>query len=442
MVMTGVVLVAEGEMGERLQRLLAGTYALERPTIGVDLPKQAQSGEDAVFVVALRQPLGDFLTMLGNLRRLRRERRIVVVSDGVIPAQAALSLFRQGACDVAEQFREQPHHVQQAIASAVADQRLMTEGTQLVQQLVDRNYLLSRMHELLDQIHRAPDVEALLTGVLPALREISGAAAVAIVLAGNEGLKAGWPLPHDVPADRTVPLLLDDKTIGIIHLQGPQLFAGYAISPEDLFISLSRQLTLAIYHHQVLRSAQDQAARDGLTLLFNHAYYRQGLQAAFDCWHRYDRPFSVIMLDLDSFKATNDRFGHPTGDAVLASVGRELALNTRTADVAARYGGDEFAVILADTTFDGAMVVAERMDQAIRALRLPGVGPVGISMGVTAVGASDRAGDDVLLRADTALRQAKTDGKRRVYGMPNERKAGDGMSLQPPSAVALRSEPA
>ncbi|MBC7541872.1 MAG: GGDEF domain-containing protein, partial [Candidatus Sericytochromatia bacterium] len=175
---------------------------------------------------------------------------------------------------------------------------------------------------------------------------------------------------------------------------------------------------LAIHHHQRLCLAQDEAVRDGLTRLYNHAFFRRSLKLAYDLWQRYQRPFAVIMLDLDSFKGTNDRFGHLTGDAVLAAVGRQIADTTRTVDVPARYGGDEFAVILTDTAYTGAITLAGRLGRAIGALGLPGVDPVGVSIGVTVVGPSDRHGIDVLQRADMALLQAKAQGKNRICGKP------------------------
>ncbi|MBC7546040.1 MAG: hypothetical protein H7338_25205, partial [Candidatus Sericytochromatia bacterium] len=247
--MTSIVLAADGLLGDRLEEILATDHMVERLTEGADLLKVAQCRDDAVFITVLVQPLGDFLELLTAFRCRRPEGEIVVVSDGLVPAQVSLAVFRHGATDVVEQPVDQPERLLQAISKGILRQRQATESAQLVQQLVDRNYLLSRIHELLDELHRAPSLDALLSGVMPALREISGATAVAITVDGPEAVTAGWPLPHDAPADRTIPLHLEEQAVGTVHLQGAQMFAGYAISSEDLFIALTRQLALVIHHH-------------------------------------------------------------------------------------------------------------------------------------------------------------------------------------------------
>jgi diguanylate cyclase (GGDEF)-like protein len=133
---------------------------------------------------------------------------------------------------------------------------------------------------------------------------------------------------------------------------------------------------------------------------------------------RFGRPYSVLVLDVDEFKAVNDRHGHPQGDIVLEGIADLIREETRTIDEAMRYGGDEFALILSETGAAGAAVVAERLRRSVERaqfeLRDGGKLQVTISIGVaTAPDSADGAGN--LLRvADDALLSAKQRGKNEV----------------------------
>jgi diguanylate cyclase (GGDEF)-like protein len=124
--------------------------------------------------------------------------------------------------------------------------------------------------------------------------------------------------------------------------------------------------------------------------------------------------FSVVMIDIDHFKAVNDRFGHPTGDAVLRWLGERLEIAARRGDFVARYGGEEFVAILPDATTTNAAAWAERLRTAIRSDRPPGVDrPVTASLGVAAWAAGE-TGQAVVDRADRGLYVAKEGGRDRV----------------------------
>ena len=120
------------------------------------------------------------------------------------------------------------------------------------------------------------------------------------------------------------------------------------------------------------------------------------------------------MLDLDHFKALNDRYGHPAGDEVLRGVGRVLRGTVRADDVPARYGGEEFVVVLRRATEESAVEIAQRLREAVRALDLSEVGidgAVTVSVGVAVGVASARS---LVERADAALYRAKRRGRDRV----------------------------
>jgi diguanylate cyclase (GGDEF)-like protein len=107
--------------------------------------------------------------------------------------------------------------------------------------------------------------------------------------------------------------------------------------------------------------------RDDLTQLFNRRYFYERLQRELDQACNYQRPLAVVVLDVDGLKSVNDVYGHKAGDLVLATMGRLLVECTRTCDVPARIGGDEFGVIMPETDKSGAFAVARRLQQGVEA---------------------------------------------------------------------------
>ena len=163
---------------------------------------------------------------------------------------------------------------------------------------------------------------------------------------------------------------------------------------------------------------------DGLTQLFNHKYFQDKIAYEYEAATRYERPLSVAMIDVDSFKRVNDTYGHTVGDRVLESIASALIAETRSSDIAARYGGDEFALILRETRIEAALHCANRIAQAVRALRFT-VGDtalrVTVSVGLAAL-PHRRIGSarHLLEYADRALYRAKRNGRNQVqaWGRP------------------------
>ena len=171
------------------------------------------------------------------------------------------------------------------------------------------------------------------------------------------------------------------------------------------------------------RKAEDTMARlayrDMLTDLPNRVSLQAALEIAFEAWQANKTPFAVIMMDLDGFKPVNDMYGHDAGDEVLQAIGARLANANRSLDLAARHGGDEFAIVLNDcANTEIAGQIAQRL---IEAVSLP-IGlrsretsvTVGASAGVAQVSDRDDSAEDVLTRADRALYAAKAAGKNCV----------------------------
>ncbi len=155
---------------------------------------------------------------------------------------------------------------------------------------------------------------------------------------------------------------------------------------------------------------------DPLTGIANRRALDERLQAELQRCHRYGRPLAGILLDVDHFKAINDRYGHLVGDRVLQALADLLVSSVRELDFVARYGGEEFVILLPETDLDGATRFAERLRQAIAGLRVAeGPAVITASFGVTACAEADTA-DEFLGRADQALYAAKHSGRDRVVG--------------------------
>jgi len=154
------------------------------------------------------------------------------------------------------------------------------------------------------------------------------------------------------------------------------------------------------------------AYRDFLTGLYNHRYFQEQLAHEVERAQRYGHRLSVLMLDVDRFKQVNDTYGHLMGDTLLSYVARLISAKVRSSDVAARYGGDEFAVILPETDQEKAIAVAEKLRKAVSADRhwqgaLLGNLGVGICFGVASFPDDGRTADDLLVCADRRLYSAK-----------------------------------
>jgi len=160
----------------------------------------------------------------------------------------------------------------------------------------------------------------------------------------------------------------------------------------------------------------ESALRDGLTATFNRRYFIDRLHAEIRFSHRHEKFLALLFVDIDHFKAINDKFGHPAGDDVLAGVARAMSSTIRAEDVLARYGGEEFAVICREIEAEGAQALGERLRVAVETQRVEHAGqviPVTVSVGVVVA----RKIEDThafIAAADAAMYEAKRAGRNRV----------------------------
>jgi diguanylate cyclase (GGDEF)-like protein len=213
-----------------------------------------------------------------------------------------------------------------------------------------------------------------------------------------------------------------------LYTRGEEAFAtlrvhaacGFDRRQERLLVQLSALLSQPMHNALICETLRRQAREDGLTGLLNRTALEKMLPREVSLAHREQIPLCVLMLDLDHFKRVNDQYGHAMGDRVLALVASVLRDCLRLSDLAFRYGGEEFAVILPDTPLEGARNAAERINQAIReqsAARLPLT--ITVSIGIAALvedlhDVSHACPVRLLQLADRALYLAKQQGRDRV----------------------------
>ncbi len=210
-----------------------------------------------------------------------------------------------------------------------------------------------------------------------------------------------------------VPLLVQGEIIGVLHLEHDHGFPSDETEPgsQALAAAAADHAGLRLAHIRLRDNLHDQAMRDGLTGLFNRRYMEETLLRETRNARRNKSVVAIIMLDIDHFKRFNDSFGHAAGDALLRGIGRMLQTQMRGGDLACRYGGEEFTIILPNTDLRQAGEIAEKLRQKTRTLRIEAngaaVGEVTISLGVALYPQHGETWEDVLHAADMALLQAK-----------------------------------
>ncbi len=268
--------------------------------------------------------------------------------------------------------------------------------------------------------------EVLTSGTLAVIdAEDPGADPAEAALLASEGMRGLVMLP----------LIANGEAIGLVELVSrdrPTADPGQI----TLVRTMAHEAAMALENARIYETARDLADRDPLTGFFNHRYLHERLSEEVVRAVRTRRPLSVVMIDLDDFKVVNDTLGHLYGDRVLVYVAETIRSALRGSDVAARYGGDEFALVLPETAAADAERVGERILEAFRVAPFLIDGhrqfPVGASIGVATHPRDGRSATDLIGAADAGLYAAKDAGGNRV-------RLGDGTDqpIAEPAGAAL-----
>ena len=225
-------------------------------------------------------------------------------------------------------------------------------------------------------------------------------------------------LDHPLPAaSLCVPMIAQGEALGMLYLSS--LESGTAIeAKQQLAFTVAEHISLALANIKLREKLESQSIRDPLTGLFNRRYMEESLDREIQrCDHKH-QPLGIIMLDVDHFKRFNDTFGHEAGDSVLQELGQFLLKYVRGSDIACRYGGEEFILILPEGSLDITSKRAEQLREGIKHIHLKyrnePLGQITLSLGVASFPEHGLTGQNVIREADAALYRAKREGRDAV----------------------------
>jgi len=234
-------------------------------------------------------------------------------------------------------------------------------------------------------------------------------------------------IKNPVPASYLcVPLVAQAETLGIFHVQydhsetakETEAFESLKGTQQRLSVAIAGQAGLSLASLRLRETLREQSIRDSLTGLFNRRFMQESLNRELLRAKRKTRPLALVFLDLDHFKRFNDTFGHDAGDKVLCSLAEALRGHYRADDVVCRFGGEEFAIILPESTAQEAAKRSEALRDAVKQLRVPYEGRIldgiTLSMGIAAFPEHASNEEDLLRLADSALYQSKSKGRDRI----------------------------
>jgi len=242
------------------------------------------------------------------------------------------------------------------------------------------------------------------TGILGRVARTGERALVQNALPGN--------LTGILPDSRAVlciPITYGEGLLGVLNIESRN---ENAFSPQDVLIlnTLADLLATALHNAFVFQKLQQQSITDGLTGIKTRRFFWEALSAEWKRASRSGRPFSVVLIDLDKFKEVNDSMGHFEGDLVLARVGRLLEQKSRQSNVVARYGGDEFIVLMPETGSEQAQVLAERLRQWLATDPMLSEHNITGSFGVASFPMHGFAIEDIIRVADAGMYVSKRSG--------------------------------
>ena len=225
-------------------------------------------------------------------------------------------------------------------------------------------------------------------------------------------------LHHALPAESLcIPMMAQGEALGVLYLSSLET-GTLTPAKQQLATTVAEHIALAMANLKLRETLQNQSVRDALTGLFNRRYMEESLKREMQRCDRKQQPLSIVMIDVDRFKRFNDTFGHNAGDAVLRELAQLLQKYVRGSDIACRYGGEEFTLILPEASLDVTQQRAEQIRTAAKQLNVEcngqSVGAITLSMGVASFPNYGLDPEVVIKAADEALYRAKNEGRDRV----------------------------
>ncbi|MFH0994683.1 MAG: diguanylate cyclase [Pseudomonadota bacterium] len=219
-----------------------------------------------------------------------------------------------------------------------------------------------------------------------------------------------------------IPMIAQGRISGLLHIQDKQPLADSPTEMADagfhLAVTAAEQLSLSLANLKLQSALRQQSIQDTLTGLFNRRYLDESLAREIARARRAGATVGIIMIDIDYFKRFNDTYGHDAGDTVLQSVGKFISLHVREGDIACRYGGEEFTLIMPGASLESAFARAEELRKGVQSLQMSHAGKplesITLSLGVAAFPQDGETGELVIQAADAALYRAKDNGRNRA----------------------------
>lgn len=473
------ILVAEDEeaMRDLFQRLFSLKYQVDvAENVESGLKKLQENAYD-LLVTDIRMPKGSGLDLLASAKSLQSDIEVVMIT-GAAALETAVESLRLGAYDYLTKPFEDIDKIVQVVEKALEKQWLARENKRLLQELEASQEIFKGLYQVsISAFQNRPEEEVykeflavvvsggyfdmaalFLTSRDKAILDLRLIAFSRdnltfgfkdkdrIGLHLNQKEKAfarvalkGEPFIDTEPHLSFRPELMSaltcedkvPKSLGAAPVRATQSIKGVLMggsfsdagrfSKEALeFLNAhAGYLGLIMEHFSLQELLRREAVTDGLTGIYNYRYFHEKAKDEIERSNRYGLPFSFLLLDIDNLKAYNDTLGHLQGDELLRAVSTLIKDNSRIVDVVARYGGDEFAIILPKTTAHHAFAQAERIRRLIESTKFKGAsvlpnGKVTLSGGLSSFPGNGKTIGELVTCADTALYQAKQQGRNQI----------------------------
>lgn len=213
-----------------------------------------------------------------------------------------------------------------------------------------------------------------------------------------------------------IPMVIQDEVLGVINLTNKRDGKGFSPEETEILKMVADQAAAAIDKAKLWQMA----FTDALTGLYDRRYFKMKLHDELQRAKRYNRPFSIVMADLDNFKTVNDSAGHAEGDKVLIQAANYLRESIREVDLIARYGGDEFVLFLPEMGKEAAYSLSERLRKNVSQVEAKGSLTITISLGIATYPADGESAEDLMNKADSAMYHAKQTGRNRTVAYSEE----------------------